>query len=64
MPKLLAPKVVAALLGVPESTLAQWRYRRVGPPYIKVEGHVRYPGDGVDAYLADNTVETGGAVSA
>jgi hypothetical protein len=41
-----APRSVAEeaeFLGVPESTLAQWRYLRKGPRWVKVGRWVRYP---------------------
>ena len=63
---LLTAKEVAEILAVEQSTLAQWRYRRVGPPWIRY-GHrfVRYRREEVDAWLAANTRmpsdEAGGA---
>jgi predicted DNA-binding transcriptional regulator AlpA len=62
-PKLLTPKEVAALLGVSEGTLAQWRFhrqrdiRRVPQlRYIKVGGAVRYPEADLLAFLHERTV--------
>lgn len=46
----MTPSDVADDLGVPPRLLAQWRYRKVGPPYVKVEGHVRYDSDDLDEY--------------
>jgi DNA-binding transcriptional MerR regulator len=40
--KLLKPSGVAELLGVPVNTLTMWRYRGVGPPWLKLGRHVRY----------------------
>jgi len=38
----ISPEEAAERLGVRPSTLANWRYRGGGPPYIKVGGRVRY----------------------
>lgn len=40
--KLLDPSEVAEYLGVPEKTLAQWRYIKSGPPFCKIGRHIRY----------------------
>ena len=40
--KLLTPVDVAALLGVPVSTLAVWRHRGYGPTFLKIGCLVRY----------------------
>ncbi|MBI4882893.1 MAG: helix-turn-helix domain-containing protein [Actinobacteria bacterium] len=54
---LLTCTETAEHLGVPEKTLAQWRYHGKGPAYVKIGKYVRYrPGD-VAAYLAENTVQ-------
>ena len=39
---LLQPSDVAELLGVPVSTLANWRCAGHGPPYVRIGRHVRY----------------------
>lgn len=39
---LLCAKQAADLLGVSDATLAAWRSRRRGPPYVKVGRSVRY----------------------
>lgn len=46
----------AAYLGVAERTLEDWRYRKVGPPFARVGGRVRYQKDRVDRWLAGQTV--------
>ena len=51
-PSLPGPPEVASYLGVPETTLAQWRSRGMGPPYMKVGKHVRYHWSDVDKWLA------------
>lgn len=56
---LLTCREAAEFLGVPESTLAQWRSQRRGPPYIKLELRlVRYRCSDLEAYLGEHTVET------
>ena len=46
---------MAAYLGVPVTTLYQWRYRRVGPRAIRVGRHLRYDSADVRAWLAERT---------
>lgn len=56
----LTPDEVAAELRVTVKTLRNWRYldrnrpphKRRGRPWIKPAGHVLYPRDGLDAWLA------------
>ena len=56
---LLTPREAAGFLGIPESTLAQWRSQRRGPPYIKLELRlVRYRRADLEGWLARQTVET------
>lgn len=55
---LIDPPALAAELGVPEATLAQWRYRSVGPAYVKVGRHVRYRRADIDAWLDSQSVAT------
>jgi len=40
--RLLTVKELAEYLGVPVTTLYQWRYRREGPLGFRVGRHVRY----------------------
>jgi excisionase family DNA binding protein len=56
---LLTAKQAAEFLGLPDSTLAQWRSQRRGPPYIKLEGRlVRYRRRDLEEYIASRIVET------
>lgn len=50
---LFRPGEVAALLGVPVATLANWRCAGKGPPFLKVGRHVRYRRGDVDGWIAD-----------
>jgi predicted DNA-binding transcriptional regulator AlpA len=50
---------VATYLGVSTFTLNSWRTRRVGPPYIRMAGAIRYRRSDVDEWLKQNTVNPG-----
>ncbi|MTA11164.1 MAG: helix-turn-helix domain-containing protein [Actinobacteria bacterium] len=45
------PAEVSTLIKIPVATLAQWRYRQIGPPYVRIGRHVRYPASGLQAWL-------------
>jgi excisionase family DNA binding protein len=49
--KLLTASDAAALTGLSEETLAQWRSQRRGIPYLKIGRSVRYALADVQAYL-------------
>lgn len=40
---------------VKATTLATWRSRKLGPPYVKVGGRVLYPKVGIEDYERRNT---------
>lgn len=40
--RLLTRAELADLLSLPVKTLAEWAYRRTGPPYFRVGRHARY----------------------
>ena len=42
---------------VKATTLATWRSRRLGPPYVKVGGRVLYPLRALEEYERRNTRE-------
>lgn len=46
-----SPKELGAYLGVPETTLSQWRWRGTGPRWSKVGRHVRYRWSDVEEWL-------------
>lgn len=52
---------VAEYVGVPETTITAWRYKGVGPAYIRVGKYVRYHWSDVNAWLAERTVRGGAA---
>lgn len=53
---LLTQNDVAALLKVSKQTLFRWRQLEQGPPFIQVEGSIRYRRDAVDTWLAERTL--------
>jgi len=57
---LASAKEVSAYLGVPLSTIYQWRYRGVGPRAVKVGRHLRYRWADVERWL-DEQAEGGAA---
>lgn len=59
-PEFLLPQEVADLLRVELDTLAKWRWKQIGPPFIKIGRMVRYPRAGVEALLqpADTAEES------
>lgn len=50
--ELMTPAEMREALQLSDSTLAQWRWMRKGPPWVKVGRHVRYPRAGYLAWLA------------
>jgi hypothetical protein len=52
MTTLLTTDEAAAALRVSPWTLACWRSRRTGPPYVKIGGRVAYQNVDLEAYLA------------
>jgi len=49
--KLLTTERVSTITGLSEETLAQWRSRKRGIPYLKIGRAVRYDPAAVQAYL-------------
>lgn len=50
----LDPKAVSELTGIPTATLATWRCRNLGPPFMKLGGHVRYRQGEVHKWMLAN----------
>jgi excisionase family DNA binding protein len=46
---------IAEYLGVPSSTLAQWRYQGKGPKFLKIGRHARYRWSDVETWLSGQT---------
>ena len=53
------PAAVEEYTGIPATTLAQWRYLKKGPSFIKSGRMVRYRKEDVDAWLDACTVKVG-----
>ncbi|MGH9491476.1 MAG: helix-turn-helix transcriptional regulator [Terriglobales bacterium] len=54
---LLTPSEVAKLLRLPVATLAQWRYRGQGPPFLRLGRVVRYDAADVAKFVQARKVE-------
>ena len=54
----LTPQELSDREGVPQRTLAQWRYRGKGPRYARFGKHVRYSLADVEQWEAGQQVET------
>lgn len=54
--RLLTPLEISRQLGLTPKTLSQWRWRRIGPPFVKLPGRngvVRYPEDRFLTWLVE-----------
>jgi transcriptional regulator with XRE-family HTH domain len=49
--QLLKQAQIAEQFGVTRRTLERWRANGKGPPFVKLDGRIRYDADAVDAYL-------------
>lgn len=56
MDPLLTTDELAELLGLPAKTLADWRSRGIGPPYMKLGRHVRYRPSAAEEWTAEQAV--------
>ncbi len=56
LPQLLSVQQVAELLQVPVGTLYQWRFRREGPPSIRVGRFLRFDPEDVRRWLEERRV--------
>ena len=59
---LLTAGDVASVLGIPTSTLANWRYQGLGPRYLRIGRHVRYESADLEAWLQGQRVGHPGSV--
>lgn len=59
MEQLLTPEQTSDFLQIPEATLAVWRHRSSGPPWIKLGRHVRYRREALLRWLEGETVIPG-----
>lgn len=66
MPKLTVPLLrerdAADYIGVSDYTLQKWRWRSIGPRFVRIGGAhgraIRYRKSDLDAYIAQNVVTT------
>lgn len=56
-PRLWTPTELAAYLRVSEAQLGQWRHKRMGPPFIKTGGLVRYAPAAIEQWLDTYTTQ-------
>jgi hypothetical protein len=47
----------ATLLDCTQGTLANWRSKGKGPPWVEIAGRIYYPDEGTRRYLAARVVE-------
>lgn len=52
-PDLMKPEQLAAEWQLKPKTLDNWRYKGVGPPYVKLNGAVRYSRKACSRWLAE-----------
>ncbi len=55
--KLVTPAEVEAITGIPVGTLAQWRYKKIGPKFYKLGRHCRYDENELLAWIDENAQE-------
>ena len=55
-PTLIYGHEAAKVLNVKPGTLRKWRSIRKGPPWIEVEGVIRYSVEALQRYLTEQTV--------
>lgn len=58
---LMKPEELAQEWQVKVKTLANWRSARIGPPYVKINGLVRYSRQAVTEWAAKQQPNLGGA---
>ncbi len=56
MQDLMKEKEVALLLRISRQTLSKWRSQDRGPPFVQVEGSIRYQREAVQKWLDDRTL--------
>lgn len=60
--ELVDEKIAGKVVGKPPPTLRDWRYRGIGPTYIKVgPKSVRYRRSDLESWLEANTIRPGAA---
>jgi hypothetical protein len=62
--KKLKPEEVAAIVEQTPKTLANWRWKGIGPSYVKLGNVIRYYADDVEEYVRAHYVQTEQSVEA
>ena len=60
----LKPAKAAEKIGVTVPTMANWRWKEVGPPFYRIGGLILYADDEIDAWIAAGRQSTGDPISA
>lgn len=60
----ITPEQLEQWLGIKKTTLANWRYRGVGPEFIKAGRRVLYDTDTVTSWLKANAQTMTGTITA
>ena len=55
--KFLTAREVTKLYAIPLGTLSQWRTRKTGPDYFKINGSVRYSVEELDRFFESSRVK-------
>ena len=58
--KYLKPAAAAEKIGVTIGTLANWRWKGIGPAYYAIGGMIRYADDEIDTWIASGRQAVGG----
>jgi len=56
--KFMNTDAAAAFLGARAGTLAAWRFKNIGPSFLKIEGLIVYRRADLERYLRDRVVTT------
>lgn len=56
---LATAKQLAEYLGLDTQTLANWRWKRQGPPWVKLAGTIRYEWPEIEKWVAEQTHRPG-----
>jgi excisionase family DNA binding protein len=54
----MTPADLSEYLGVPTGTLANWRYQRRGPIFVRIGRHVRYRSEDVARWLGSQAADS------
>lgn len=57
----LLEKELAARWRIAQATLQRWRYRGVGPDFIKLSGRVLYPASAIELFESQHFQSMGGS---